>query len=331
MRGIKRVLSSYNIDISSCDFYEHERSGRNQIYVMTEDNGKAWLIKRNRVVMHSESWFYRCHGSKFSFLPTCLIADPKEKLVVIELLPRTQTFHAISTTNIRDALALVPEIAAPLARLHSVKIVDNSCPRASLPLPEIDPVDLHTWLQATPATREFIVRLQASSILNNALQMSLNGDGPRSFLHGDIKLDNILWDAETKSLYLIDWELCGTGPSGWDLASVLGSLVLLWSDCLALEPGSSVGAWIKGGAIPLDDLYDAVCMFMLQYLAIAKTNGMALPSRDTLAAYIAAWLISRTWAETSHALTLSAFQVLRLVIAESIVRSPNKLFGALVW
>lgn len=52
-------------------------------------------------------------------------------------------------------------------------------------------------------------------------------EGPRTLVHQDLRLDNLLWDEQAREAWIVDWQTLSWGPPAWDLAFLMGS---------ALEP-----------------------------------------------------------------------------------------------
>lgn len=118
--------------------------------------------------------------------------------------------------------ALTANFARALARLHAV------APEAS-GLPATKGADfvarqLHVWKRQLEA--EPVRPLPAMKELADRLSATIPSQESVSIVHGDYRIDNVLFDRDGVALALIDWELWTLG----DPLADLGSAVAYWTD-----------------------------------------------------------------------------------------------------
>ena len=297
---------------------EHPRSGRNHLFVVTAEN-ERWFAKV--AASPTESWFYDEVGAHLTWVPVAASVDDP-LVVVTEHLDGFPTVQDLEEADPAGAMAVLVALAPALAELHSWPVLSpEDMPSAVPPLPQLDPIHASAWLDSPPSSRLLVERLHRRELLCGALREAGAGAGPRGLIHGDLKVDNVL--CSPAGPVVLDWELAGHGAVGWDLGSVVGSILALWVAGLDID-GASPEAWLETGLVAYSEVCDAVRQLMADY---QKHTQGAIPSRSTLAAHTASWMVGRSWAESLFSPRVDPRHLLRFVIAESLVRSPEALFG----
>jgi serine/threonine protein kinase len=307
---------------------EHIVSGRNRLFVAHVDTSTSWIVKQPFANTGAEVWFYSEIASHYGYAPQCLFADGPANIVVIEYLESSPTLYRTALVDPNTAFHLLRGLATALVRLHATAAVDM--PEAAPPLPEFDPIDILLWQTCSPAAQEAIRRIQKRRILNDAIVQAAQGKGPHGLIHGDMKPDNILHD-QSGRLFIIDWELCGLGALGWDIGAVVGAIVSLWADQVAIDAKKSVTEWVSQGGVPFDEVYNALRAFIGFYLFEAQSSGSPTPDRLTVVTHASAWIVARTWADATFLRDLTPQLLLRLLVAEGMLVDPWQLFGDLAW
>lgn len=328
-QGLVSLLLRRGFDCRGVGVEEHPRSGRHRLWLVRGLEGRVWLAKETFGATDGEGWFYSQAASRLRLTPRLLLAEPEAHLVVMEYVEGAEDLQQIAHHDPAAALDHFPHLAEPLVSLHGLETGHLAPPRAQVPLPELDPINLYVWECASPAARELLVSVQKTRVLCEALRQSAAGLGPRGLVHGDLKSDNILRSGGCE--HIIDWELCGLGALGWDLGALLGSMVVLWADHLAVDGDTGPEEWVAQGEVPFHRLHSACCEFLRAYLQAAASDGLAAPDRPSVAVHTAAWIVARTWADAALAHEMPASALVRLMIAEGLVREPAELFGDLTW
>ena len=318
------LLAEQGIAAPGLQIEHHPQSGRNRVLTIRHEPGPwRWLAKQGFSVTSAEPWFYAA-APHLTFIPRCLLAHRPHNLIVIDYLdaPSLQRLAATAPLAVLPALA---RLGQPLAQLHHLRPMPADAPPAHLPLPSIDPIDGDMLITSSPAAYAFIERLQARRRLRACLRRVYSLPGPGGLIHGDLKTDNILL---AENPVLIDWELAGVGPLGWDLGSLIGAMILHWAHHLELNRATEPTDWINHASIPFADLHQAARTLLTNYLAGATGP---VPKRTLVASYAAAWLLSRVLVETAQLHSLNARHLLLLNIAEGLYADPFELFGDLTW
>lgn len=317
-RSMRRIL--VGAGLPHFTLTEHPRSGRNRMFVATVAEGR-WFAKAG--ASEAESWFYREVGVDLDWVPASLpLSDPRVTLT--DYLDDRPSVIEVAAEKPTQALGVLVSLAPHLAELHgwSRSLRSTPMPAATPALPQLEPVHVLMWLDSTPASCQVLHSIQRRSVLRAALRTGLAGAGPRGLIHADLKGDNILCGATGPMV--IDWELCGEGHTAWDIGSVVGSMLAIWLDGVDFQD-SAPGAWLEQTVVPYKEIRDATRQLVTDY---RTTLGERTPSTATIASYSATWLAVRSWAESLFGHQVNPRHLLRLIVAEGLVRNPTVLLGS---
>lgn len=95
-----------------------------------------------------------------------------------------------------------------------------------------------------------------------------------TLVHGDAKLDNVLFRASARPrIWLIDWGLAGQGDPAWDVGSILQSSLVLWLNGIASRAGEPFSAAAERSAFPLALVRAFAAAFVAAYLKASQLTG----------------------------------------------------------
>lgn len=299
---------------------EHNLSGRNKLYVVKDDNSQTWLLKKH---LHTpyEIWFYESYPN-YSQKPKMLMVDKKNNLIGLKFYAESHTLYEINGQSQERCLQLLSSTAIDLSELHNLPI-DKAKHNAHLFLPDIDPVNIEFWQSASPALKKMIYLLQNQGSISHIKFVTRNQKPIRGLIHGDLKLDNIL--VVNESLVYIDWELCGIGDLSWDVAAIIGSMVIIWLDSLDIDDGDDPYVWEKSSGIRFELLNETVNNFLKIYLGNINTKVRKQLTINHIISNTILWLIMRTWAEASQSTDLNRQQLARLLFIAGFFEKPTLL------
>jgi len=298
---------------------EHPRSGRNHLFVVA-GGSRRWFAKC--CASPTEAWFYREVGPAFGWVPGAVpTGDPT--ITLIDYVEDAETVLDVARRDPAEALAALGTVSSLLADLHGWTPPPDGAatPRAVPALPQIDPVHVSLWLDGTEASIHLLRSFHARPLLRDALRAAIAGAGPVGVIHGDLKGDNIL--CAPQGPMVVDWELAGTGPVSWDVGSIIASAIAIWADSVDLLAPQS--AWFASASVPYRDLCDLADEVVTAY----RERGLLdAACHSSVVASAAAWLVVRSWAECQFANQVDPRHLLRLILAEGLVRNPQALFRA---
>ena len=307
--------------------HEHPRSGRNRIYTVVGVGRGGSIAKQGLVVPGREVWSIARSWPTSKEAPTCLFSDLRTSLVVLEEVRAARTLLREAMVKPESVFKAAERLVDILARIHSLDL--PGAPPAAPAIPQLDPIDIHLWTQCGMAAREVVRYVQHSDILCEAMRTVVDDVAGHVFIHGDIKLDNLLLSGHRSTI--IDWELCGRGPAGRDLGGLIGSAVTIWVDRIALDHLGDAHAILgRSRRYPIRAAADLFARYTKWISTRSKwESGSDLPSKDKVVAHIASWLVARTLADATLSYDLSPHQLLRLIVVENLIVDPFQLFGDL--
>ncbi|MDD4761999.1 MAG: phosphotransferase [Candidatus Pacebacteria bacterium] len=311
---------------SNFELTEHNQSGRNKLYIVKEDNSQPWLLKKH---LHTpfEIWFYESYPNYFQ-KPEMLMVDKKNNLIGLKYYTEGHTLFEINVQSQERCLRLLSSTAVDLAALHNLPVYKDKH-NAQLFLPDIDPVHIEFWQSASPALKRLIYLLQNQGISSNIKTIIRNQKPIQGLIHGDLKLDNIL--VVNESFIFLDWELSGIGDLSWDIASIIGSMVIIWLDNLDIDDGDDPSLWENKSGVRFELLNESVNSFITIYLDNINSPVRQQLTIDYLVSHTIHWLIMRTWAEASQSTELNRQQLARLLFIAGFLENPSLLINPYIF
>lgn len=295
-----------------------------RVYLAKFDCDRTFVVKQpssHGLESHSECWFYESVRPCFDHAPSPRLVKSDQGLIVLEFLEDAVTVQTISRRSPSTALGALLRLAPVLRALHTTPPASTDNPDFGNVMPPLDPVPVELWDRCSDGARMVVRHVQRRPVLARhyaeARQQMRAG---ASIVHGDIKLDNVLWSAQGPRL--VDWELSGLGSPLVDIGATIGSMVGLWIDGLSIDASSPIDAWLLGGELHWTAVQDAVDTFFASYGDGVEHGGFTRVSAVRAAA---AWMVGRAWADASLTHAASPQVLLRLVVANSLVNDPALL------
>jgi len=154
-------------------------------------------------------------------VPAPLGKCPVTKTIVWEQVSGRRLEQLIKQTGWRDprgyrSTAALFQAGAWLSKVHDL-----------LPL-RLATMDFHTLMDGIPDLVQKEGWPQCAGIARKVLEetvASLHGTRelsvPVGLVHGDFNLENLIWNAKTRQLFIVDFERCGQGAISYDLVSII--------------------------------------------------------------------------------------------------------------
>jgi tRNA A-37 threonylcarbamoyl transferase component Bud32 len=222
-------------------------------------------------------------------VPACLAYDPDSEILVMDLVPGTQT---LSCPRPHDPW-FDPRAAALLGRTIARFQRDS-----------LEPADAAGFSPAAPwvlslaelgrepdpdrlgARRELLHILDAYPGFGPTLKALEEAWTPAALVHGDMKFQNCILGEDR--ITIIDWEMAGLGDPLWDAAGILQAY---WE------------AWVRGIA-PLETLNAAAREFWTSYVDELAPAGDPAEVLVRAVRYAGARLIQTVWEDRRYAAQL---------------------------
>lgn len=240
-------------------------SRSHDVHLVLLPSGTAYVVKRQRKDtwekgrdLAAELLAYRLASwtdALADALPQAVLVDERRQVLVL--------FAAG-----QSPLAPTPSLAWSLGKLtagwHKATAglpLPVTASAGILRLPTTDPDD---WGLRAHAARRLGERIAADPLLSGLLEAGAAAWRPECLVHGDLKWDNCL--VEANRVRVIDWELSGLGDPAWDVSCVI-------AEQLALHPGTGPGespvtsAFIGSYRCTADDFARRCALFTIARLA----------------------------------------------------------------
>jgi len=268
---------------------------RNRNFKLTSDWGPCYFIKQGisrdgfATVAH-EAAVYQSLGVRSSnvslarYLPTCQLYDPGEGVLVLDLLQDGKGLGEYHGQRGRFPVTFGAAIGEALGALHSLawdKPAENDESVAWGQPPwvlSIHRPPLSIMRDVSGANLDLIKRIQSSPEFCRALDDLHKGWTRDAFIHRDIKGDNIVVSAGSKSgrrvsLKIVDWEIAGVGDACWDVGSVFSDYLGFWVLSMPITAEARPNEIRKLARFPLERMQPAIRAFWQAYIHQMKLDG----------------------------------------------------------
>lgn len=226
-RGLVRTAGN------ACSITLNRLTGRNLVCRIEFDGAAPLLMKRavddeTRRGLEREARAYDLIAGcgKISLTVPCkLDFDPLSSTLVLEFLSGYGPLaHPERPGELSAPLAVA--VGRMLARLHAIP--PSAGPTTPPWILSLVHPPIGILREASYGQLDLIRHVQGSIVWRGALESLAEEWKPRSFVHGDLRLSNILVQNHRSNdppLALIDWELSGCGDASWDAGWVLAEIL----------------------------------------------------------------------------------------------------------
>lgn len=221
-----------------------ETSRRNTNFKVLADGGGFFLKHpkdpdpHGRHSLHREAEWYTLvrttEGGLASMMPTLLDYDQQEEVLLLELVPNSESLGQLHTRTNSFPLQLATELGRLLARYHEAAqqvAIPSSFPRKPPWVLTAHLVHESLYRDNSRANAKLLEIVRDPEQFAGPLEELRAQWQPSSLIHGDLKWDNVLvhWPTPDRpELKLIDWEMVDAGDPLWDVGSVVHAYVSYW-------------------------------------------------------------------------------------------------------
>lgn len=325
-RGVLLMLKHHGVDMANVSVRAHARSGRNRLFLIDGIDRAPWLAKQTTGTGSTEAWLYGHARSALTCSPALVFLNEDLNTVVTEYDSEAETIQSIAVEDPAKAILCLASVATLLATLHSQRV--PWAPAAQTEAPTLDPIPVEVWHQSSSAAQELTRIIQASPLLGQTFAHLGEMSTPTGFIHGDLKIDNILVRPDG-TILLVDWECGGTGAVSMDVGAVIGSMICIWVDNMDLDDDAELSDWIENGAVSFECLKISASTFLKTYVAAMNNLGISAPTLTEINAHVASWLTARSWADSLQATVLLPQLYLRVAVGLGLLMNPDELWDEL--
>lgn len=326
-------------------------SRRNQNFRVTTTSGRSYFVKQGvgaarSMTVGREAEFFRfasdapASAQLRQCLPTVRDWDAERKMLIFDLIPDSRSLAEHQQRTRRWPSRLAGQAGSALAALHAWWPRDVGHENSPITVAgppwifSIHQPDLSVLDSMTSAALEIVRIVQGSGIFRDALDELRNNWRATAVVHGDMKWDNVVLRRCTNGrrgydVVLVDWELAQLGDPLWDAASFLSQYVDAWIASFPVMDESSLSG-SPTPLVPLERLQPAMSRFWNAYTrGFRFDETVRADGLDRLARYAAARLIQTSIEAEQRGNRLSNAGVLRLQVAENIMRQPAAALASL--
>jgi thiamine kinase-like enzyme len=312
-------------------------SRRNHNFAVECSRGPSFLVKQGlgadgRAGITHEAVVYRTLSAVPGLGPylTCLLDyEPREHILVLELLPRARDLHNHCRQLGRFPIGKATAIADALGILHTLTREEPryapSEPPSVLRLHLPDLTMLHELSGPAIELLQAVQRIQG---LADALAGLQEDWRIGSFTHGDLRLDNVVVFRPTGSkrggIKLVDWEAAGPGDPCWDLGSVLAHYLSLWATSVPVGTRMPLRRALGFARYSLASMRPSIQAFWRRYTERAAVETDTADAWLTQAVRMAAArLVQSAFEEAQVTPRLSTSALLQVQLASNLMREPE--------
>lgn len=272
-RRVLRLLKTIGVEVDGELTVEtHPQSGRNRLYLAKISGRDFAYIKQPNFApgFVGECAAYRLLD-KLDFVIRPLLNLDKLEILILPAIEGSRDLDHISRTDSLAAISALSLMGQHLNKLSELEYSQYYPERRqfiSLPIPLIQQVSSTNF-----AIQSIVRHIQSENLITEE-EVDLIRCMPTTLSHGDLKLDNILLSG--KNIFLIDWELIGRAPIGWDSISCLGAMLVAWTrDARGRNAGGLGAAKLEDVIVAARPFYQSVLRYCASTTHFSLTDAHA--------------------------------------------------------
>jgi len=310
-----------------------DASRRNCVFIASPRVGPAYVVKqagpRSAPTLAHEAAVLGALADApdvAAFVPSVVHHDPEAALLVLSTPAGARNWsehHEAGGFPLSPARVLGRALAA-VHRLPADSVEELPPafdPLWGLSLPE-PPHELLLDLSATAV--ELVARLQASEFVCSRLRELQSARSDGALAHGDLRWENCLLAAplggrRRTRVLLVDWELAGSGPAGFDVGTVIAEYLCRWVGSIPIPEPHHPDRFVDRAGYPLRLMRPAIQAFWSAYRS-ASGRPPALARVIELAGVR---LLQAAVERAQDMAALSAQVVVLVQLADNLLRDPE--------
>jgi hypothetical protein len=325
-------------------------SRRNRNFKVISEGGPHYLLKQGvglqgmATVAYEAAMYHHFQSDagcvKFRrYLPRCYGYDPKEHILILELLNNAENLRDYSSRRGRFSAHLAGELGNALGLLHCLtKHEENGDENRQSFIRSVPWIlsfhrpEPSIFRDISSASIQLIRIVQQFPEFCELLDELRLGWRAETLIHNDIKSDNCLvFSAHLASkrrqprLKIIDWETVGIGDPCWDVGAVFSDYLSLWLFSMPITGESPPDRFMELSRYPLEKMQPAISAFWQAYVQRMQLDGTTSSQRLLRAVkYGAARLVQTAFEQMQMSIQLMGNTVCLLQLSLNILRRPQE-------
>jgi thiamine kinase-like enzyme len=271
------------------------------------------------------------------YLPRYYGYDPKDHILILELVPDAQDMHEYHARHGRFSTILATAIGNAMSKLHAPTLVEGLSDEDSYRFSgrphwilSIDRPSLRIFRDVSNANLQLIRIVQQSSEFRQMLDELRQGWRTETLIHHDIKWDNCIVFAGSNSrrktkLKIVDWEFACLGDPCWDAGSIFSNYLSFWLLSIPITGEEPPERFLELSWYPLERMQPAIRSFWQAYV-----RGMELDDATSTqwllraVKYAGARLIQTAFEQMQMSMQLTGNAVCLLQLSLNIMWRPQE-------
>lgn len=302
--------------------------------ILVKQEGTNKLLFGNSS-LDKEYWFYSVGSAGLSTtlnksIPRVHFIDKENKILAFQYYSSANPLLKVLKSNPHRGELCAKTIGMWLGKLHSESIALLEVIPAGSPPIHWDAIDEMSWKGYSgrgPLSIELAKRIRKTDGLIEKLNKIESSSAIETLIHGDLKLDNIIWQRGGASpvFKVIDWELCGRGDPHKDIGKVIGGFLSIWIQSISVHRDLSVSEWLRRATVPYSTIQVWIQSFFESYSQ--ESSGVLFKNIDLsrVVEFAALALIEDFISASYYKLEFSAQDLARYQVATNLLREPERL------
>jgi len=269
------------------------------------------------------------------YLPKYFGYDPLRHILVLGLVPGSQSLHAYHATRGRFSIILARALGDALGHVHTVGEPDeksgghSQIGRAPWVLSLHRP-DLGMLHSLSGATIELVTMLQQIPDLCSRLDSLEFQWKATTLIHNDARWDNCLVSAAPNTgrvtrLKLIDWELSGVGDPLWDVGCAFSEYLAFWLTSIPITGDAPPDRYLHLSRHPIERMQPAIRSLWESYvLRVGIDPAESMELLRQAVRYAAARLVQSAFERTQHSAWVTSDVICLVQLSLNILQEPNE-------
>jgi Ser/Thr protein kinase RdoA (MazF antagonist) len=310
-----------------------DASRRNAVFLAATRSGPTYVVKQARAetaaTLAHEGAVLRALATmpELDGLVPEVVHEDREAACLVLRTPADARDWSEHHSAGRFPRSLARALGRTLAALHELPRdgIEDLPPRTdrlwALTLPE---PSHELVLDLSAAALDLLARIQANEFLRGRLQDLQAVTCADAMVHGDLRWENCMVVAapgarRRSRLLLVDWELSGRGPAGFDIGTALAEYLTAWVGSIPMPDPRDPSRFVNDARYPLASMRPAIHTLWTTYRS-ARNRPPALAHVVELAAVR---LLQAALERARQSVELSAHTVVLAQLAAHLLRDPG--------